>query len=119
MTVDQQQWTVDGMDNVIVTADRDLTEDQVRDALRFDGRVLALVERSPREAQMPKGSTPRSGKQSEYRAPAFFYMREGLSVAQQRYQIQFPPAKLNTPGPKIGVELARIAASSWTARSVH
>lgn len=119
MTVEQRQWTVDGMDNVIVSADSDLTEDQVRDALHFGGRVMARVELSPREAQMPKGSMPRSGKQAEYRAPALFYMREGLSVAQQRYHVQFSPAKLNTPAPKIGVELARIAASNWTARVVH
>ncbi|MDZ5459260.1 hypothetical protein [Azohydromonas lata] len=107
------------MDNVIVTADEELTADQVRAALRFDGRVMVRVELSPREAQMPKGSTPRSGKQSEYCAPALIYAREGLAVVQPRYRVQFPPARLNTLGPRIGVELARIAASSWATCVVH
>lgn len=115
----QLEWTVDGMDDVIVTADGDLTEDEVRDALHFDGRVMTRVELSPREVPVPKGSSPKFGKKSKYHAPALIYARQGLSVVQERHHVQLPPGSLNTPAPEIGVKLARIAASDWTRRTVH
>lgn len=115
----QMQWTVDGMDAVIVTADDDLTADEVRAALHFDGRVMACLELLPGEGPVPKGSKPRSRKKSKYHAPALIHAREGLLVIQERYHVQMPPSNTNRSDPEIGATLERIAASGWTERTVH
>jgi hypothetical protein len=72
----QMEWTVDGMDDVMATADDDPTADEVRAALHFDGRVMARLELSPREGPGPNGSKPKFGKKSRYHAPALICAHE-------------------------------------------
>jgi hypothetical protein len=91
----------------------------VRDALHFDGRAMARLELSPREVPVPKGSSPRFGKNSKYHAPALAYTREDLLVIQERYRVQLPPVTMASPDPELGAKLARIAAGDWTERTVH
>jgi hypothetical protein len=116
----QMEWTVDGMDDVMATADDDPTADEVRAALHFDGRVMARLELSPREGPGPKGSKPKFGKKSKYDAPALIYAHEGLLVIHERYQVQVPPGAMNGAAlVEMGAKLAHIAASGWTERTVH
>lgn len=114
------EWTVDGMGDVILFADDDLTEDDVRAALHFDARVLAALGLSPRKGPVPKGSKPKFNTDKvEYRAPDLAYARVGVMVFQERYRVLLPPATINCSQTEIGAKLACIAASGWTRRTVH
>ncbi|WP_029001859.1 hypothetical protein [Azohydromonas australica] len=103
-----------------MTADDDLTEDEVHAALHFDGRVLALLERSPKEGPVPKGASPKFDPATvKYRPPDLAWAREGLFILQERYRVQLPRADLNSMPMEVGAKLARIAASGWTKRTVR
>lgn len=116
-TLKHNEWTVDGMNNVVVTADAALTEDDVHEAVRFDGRVLADIEPPPSKGAGPKGSRPRSAK-DKYHVPALFLSREGVAVVQERYYVLLP-VDVGMDRLKVAATLLRIAVSTWSVRSVH
>lgn len=104
-TPKQAAWTVAGLDTVIVSAVADMPGNELRAALRVDGRVLAGIE--------PSSSGGSTYKQ--HLAPALVYVRGGVLVLQPRYHVQLPTSMAGSEL-EIGTKLLRIALSAWTER---
>lgn len=102
----QVEWTVNGLENVIVSADADMSGDDLRAALRVDGCVLAGI-----EFPLPKGSP------SKRRAPGLAYVHGGVLVVQPRYHVQLPTSMAGSDL-EIGAKLLRIISSKWSERTV-
>lgn len=103
----QVKWIVDGLENVIVSADVDMPGEDLRAALRIDGRILADID-------LPLSN----GSKSKNRAPSLAYVRGGVLVLQQRYHVQLPTSMASSEL-EIGTKLLRIALSDWTECAMH